>query len=184
MTNASIFPLNFAPTLKSLTLLCLTTLSLGAAVSQADNGYGNPNPWGGPAMNANPWTANPMMHQARLIAVFKQRQAELDQRQDAQMQRILGGLDSGKLTSREAAALLREHLDIASQERSYLSDGRLGAQELKNLEQRLDEAERHITFEKRDREHAGDRGRSGDLNRPGELGRQGVLGYQGDGGRH
>jgi hypothetical protein len=163
-------------TLKTLSLLGLTGLTLGAATSQADNGYGYyggaQNPWFGVAPNANPWMANPAYEQARIVATMKQRQAQLDQRQDNQMQRILNGMESGKLTSREAIGLLREHIAIANLERNYMADGRLGPNELISLEQRLAEAERHITFEQRDREKAPPVGRPGDMGRPGGYDRR------------
>jgi hypothetical protein len=188
--------MKFTPVLKTLTMLSLVTLTLAASSSQADSGYvyfgGNPspNPWAGAASNANPWLTNPAFQQARYLASIKQRQIEMDQRQEAQMQRILSGMDSGKLTSREAAGLIREHLSIANQERSYLSDGRLGPDELRNLERRLAEAEQHIMFEKRDHEQAGPMGhhgemnRSGEMNRPSDMGRSVDMGRPGDMGRH
>jgi hypothetical protein len=165
-------------TLKNLSLLGLTSLTLVAATSQADNGYGyyggpqNPNPWFGTAPNANPWMTNPAYEQARIVATMKQRQAQLDQRQDQQLQRILNGMESGKLTLGEAVGLLREHLAIANLERSYMADGRLGPNELVSLEQRLAEAERHITFEQRDREQAPPVGRPSDMGRPGGYDRR------------
>jgi hypothetical protein len=177
--------MKIATTMKTLTLLGLTTLTLTAAPSQADNGYvffgrapmTDPVPWGAVPPNANPWLNNAAFQQARFAAVVKQRQAQLDQRQDTQMQRILNGMDSGRLSSREAAGLLREHLAIADLERNFMSDGRLGPDELASLERRLSDAERHITFEQNDREkaapggHPGDGGRSGDMGRQGEYGR-------------
>jgi len=173
---------NTATTLKKLALLGLASLSLAAASSQADNSYDygnydrvpNVNPWVGAAPNLNPWINRPGYQQARFAAALKQRQAQLDERQDAQMQRILNGMESGRLTLREATGLLREHLDIAKLERGYMADGRLGPNELASLEQRLNEAERHITFEQRDREKA-DRG-----DRPGEMGRPVDMDRRGD----
>jgi len=169
------YTMKITTTLKTLTMLGLTTLTLAATSSQADNGYGyyggNPNPWVGAAPNTNPWLASPAMNQMRYLAAFKQRQAELDQRQDAQMQRILNGMESGKLTSREAAALIREHLAIANLERSYMADGRLGPEELISLEKRLAEADQHIQYEKNDREQSGPKGKPGDMGRPGDYGR-------------
>ncbi len=174
--------MKIATTLKTLSLIGLTTLTLAAVTSRADNDYGNygrapnPNPWAGPAPYANPWMANPAFQQAQILAAMKQRQAQLDQRQDAQMQRILSGMDSGRLTSKEAAGLIREHLSIANLERNYLSDGRLGPNELVSLEQRLAEAERHITFEQNDRERVAPIGRPGDKGRPDDMGRPGDYG--------
>ncbi len=167
-----------ANTLKTLSLLGLTALSLAAATSQADNGYGyygvppNANPWVGAPQNANPWMANPGYQQAQIVAAMRQRQAQLDQRQDQQMQRILSGMESGKLTSREAVGLLREHLAIANLERSYMADGRLGPNELVSLEQRLAQAEQHITIEQKDREQVAPVGRPGDMGRPGGYDRR------------
>lgn len=160
--------------LKTLAMLSLTTLSLAATSSQAQTGYiyfgGNqaPNPWAGAAPNVNPWMNNQGMQQARHIAVLKQRQIELDQRQDAQMQRILKGMDHGKLTSQEAAGLIREHLDIANLERRFLADGRLGPNEMAHLEKRLDEAAKNIKWEIRDRERTAVMERPGDNRHPSE----------------
>jgi hypothetical protein len=162
--------------LKSVSLLALTSLTLAAATSQADNGYyggaQNPNPWYGTPPNANPWMANPAYQQARIIVTLKQRQEQLDQRQDQQMLRILTGMESGQLTSREAAGLLRENLAIASLERRYVVDGRLGPNELSSLEQRLAEAERHVVLELHDRERTPPIGHPGDMGRPGEYDRR------------
>jgi hypothetical protein len=132
--------------LKTLAMLGLTTLTLAAGSSQANGGFVS---FGG---NAHPWVSHSAVHQGRYQAEMKQRHAQLDQRQDAQMQRILKGMDNGKLTSREAADLLREHLAIANMERSFLADGRLGPNELAHLEKRLDIAAKNIKWEIRDRE--------------------------------
>ena len=176
--------MKIATTMKTLALLGLTTMTLGAAASQADSGYvffgrapiADPVPWGAVPPNANPWLNNAAFQQARFAAVVKQRQVQLDQRQDAQMQRILNGMDSGRLSSREAAGLLREHLAIANLERSFMSDGRLGPDELASLERHLSDAERHITFEQNDREKASSGGRPGEMGRPDEMGRHGEYG--------
>ena len=171
-------------TLKNLSLLGLSSVALVAASSHADTGYGNygtvPNPYPsyGVVPNANPWMANQAYQQARILAALKQRQEQLDQRQDAQMLRILNGMESGKLTSREAVALLREHLAIANLERRYMADGRLGPNELASLEQRLAEAERHITFERRDRERTAPNGRPGNGDRPGDMDRPGEYDHR------
>lgn len=160
--------MKLATTVKTLTLLGLTSLTLASAPSQADNGFiyfgGNPNP--------NPWLNGPAYQQARYQAMMKERLAQLDQRQDAQLQRILGGMEDGRLNMREAASLLREHVAIAAMERNYLSDGRLGPNELHDLEQRLEVANRHIQFEKNDREQRGPAGRPNDWGHPGDGGRR------------
>lgn len=149
--------MKIATTMKSLTLLGLTALTLGAASSQADPGYG----YYGGNPNFNPWLNGPAQQQARYYASMKERQQQLDQRMDNQLQRILGGMDQGKLTLREASDLLREHLAISTMERNYMADGRLGPNELVDLEHRVEEASRHIMFEKHDREQVGQKGRPG-----------------------
>jgi hypothetical protein len=160
--------MKIATTLKTLTLLGLTSLTLASAASHADNGYGGYdrapawNPWGGASQNANPWMNVPAMHQPRFAAEMKQRLAQLDQRQDNQMQRILHGMEKGKITLNEAVGLLREHVAIANLERSYMADGRLGPRELVSLEQRLDEAAKQIKFEQKDREKVSYNERRGD----------------------
>ncbi len=140
--------MKLSTSLKSLTILGLTTLSLASTSSQAQTGNVH---FGG---NSNPWMNNASMQQASRIEVLQQRQTQLDRIQDAQMQHILKGMESGKLTSHEAAGLIREHIDIANLERSYLADGRLGPFELDNLEQRLNQAAKHIKWETKDREQA------------------------------
>ncbi len=66
--------MKFTPFAKTLALLGLASLTLAA---HADNNYGN---YGG-----NPWMANPAYQQANYLAAMKQRQAQLDQRLDAQL---------------------------------------------------------------------------------------------------
>ncbi len=112
--------MKIATTLKTMTLLGLTSLTLASGLSQADNGFVSferapmSNPWAGNAQYANPWMANPAYQQARIAAEMRERQIQLDQRQDKQMERILNGMENGKLTLREAVDLLREHVDIAN----------------------------------------------------------------------
>jgi hypothetical protein len=167
--------MKFTTVVKTLTLLGLTSLTLAAAPSQADNGfvYFGTNPGGYPAANpaANPWLAGPAYQQARYVASMKERQAQMDQHMDAQLQRIIGGIENGRLTARESVGLLREHLAISSLERNYMADGRLGPGELANLEQRLAEADRHIVFEKNDRDVRGPIGAppmGAPMDRPGD----------------
>lgn len=169
--------MKIATQLKTLTMLGLTTLTMAATPSQADNGYfyfGSnpmPTPWASVPPNANPWMHNPAMQQARYLAAVKQRVADLDKAQDAQMQRILNGMESGKVTAAEAVGLIREHVAIANLERKYTADGKLGMNELESLEQRLAEAARHIKFETKDREKSGPVGGRYDGGRPDDHGR-------------
>ena len=176
--------MKIATQLKALTMLGLTTLTLAATPSQADNGYfyfGSnpmPAPWVGVPHDANPWMMNnPAMQQARYLAAVKQRVADLDKAQDAQMQRILNGMESGRVTLAEAVGLIREHVAIANLERKYTADGKLGMNELESLEQRLAEAGRHIKFETKDREKSGPVGGRYDGGRPDDAGRYDGHGH-------
>jgi hydroxyacyl-ACP dehydratase HTD2-like protein with hotdog domain len=90
---------------------------------------------------------------------FKQQLEDFDRRMDGQLQRILKGMEQGKLTMNEAITLLQEHQEINALQRQYLEDGRLGHRELFDLDHRLDQASRNIMFEKRDDERLGFYGR-------------------------
>ena len=157
--------MKFTTTLKTLAVAGLTSLTLAATTSQADPG----NPYYGGYQNANPWLSPPANPQMQYLAAMKGRLAQFNLRQDAQMQRILGGMESGQLTMREAVSLLREHVAISALQRNYLADGRLGPNELVDLEKRLEVANQHIVFEQSDRERSGQTGRPGDVGRPGDM---------------
>lgn len=133
-----------ATKIKTLCLAGLTSALLISGASQADPGFHRPmyNP---PAVN--PYLAPP--------ADFRQHVSQFDARLDAQLQRILTGMETGKLTLREAVGLLREHQAINALERQFLADGRLGPRELADLDHRLDAASRHIAAEKHDGERLG-----------------------------
>ena len=131
-------------TIKTFCLVGVTSLGLHAGASQADFGdyRGNDNPY----MPAT---------QAPYNGGFKQQLDQFDLRLDNQLQRILNGMQSGKVTMREAINLLREHQVINALERQYLADGRLGLRELFDLDRRLDEASTHIFWEAHDYERTG-----------------------------
>jgi hypothetical protein len=78
--------------------------------------------------------------------------AQIGERQDNQLDRILEGLRSGKLTQIEFFNLMQEQRGIRQQERQYLADGFLGPREYESLNQALNRADEHIRFEKHDRE--------------------------------
>jgi hypothetical protein len=136
--------MKFANTVKTLCLVGVTSLGLYAGASHAD--FGNNQGYQNPYMPAS---------QAHYNAGFKQQLVQFDQRMDNQLQRILKGMEQGKLTMREAVDLLQEHVVISTLERQYLADGRLGPRELFDLDRRLDQASQHILFENRDREQVG-----------------------------
>jgi hypothetical protein len=140
--------MNIANTVKTLCAVGVTSLGLYAGASQADfDGY-----------RGNPYLSAPHAH---FDAGFKQQMEEFDIRMDRQLQRILGGMEAGKLTMKEAIRLLQEHQAISALERQYLRDGRLGPRELFDLDRRLDQASQHIFWEKQDYERTGFNGRYG-----------------------
>jgi hypothetical protein len=55
------------------------------------------------------------------------------------------------LVAKETALLLREQREISRLESRYLIDGVLSRSEYRDLEERLDAAERHVFREKHDR---------------------------------
>lgn len=118
------------------------TLALAATPTLADPGYG-------------PGMSGPE-HAWRHDGQMRARMEQVNQRQERQFQRILGGMERGQLNMREAIALLREHQEINALERRYLADGRLGPMEMQDLERRLDEASNHIRFERHDDERRGE----------------------------
>jgi len=141
--------MNIANIVKTLGVVGATSLSLQAGSSQAESHvYANYD---------NPWLSVPEYQHMQHRGGFRQQARAFDERLDRQLQRILHGMESGRLNMREAAALLNEHVEINRLERQYLADGRFGPYELKDLEHRLDRAGRHIFFEKHDDERRGDR---------------------------
>lgn len=139
--------MTFRTQVKTLALVGITVLSLTAGVSQADAGR----PFG------NPWLQPPAPVKASHHPVSKVDLERYEARQDKQLERILMGMERGHLNRAEATSLLREHLAIATLERQYLADGRLGPRELDELERRLDQAGRRIREEVRDDEGVGNR---------------------------
>jgi hypothetical protein len=77
---------------------------------------------------------------------------QIDERQDNQLDRILAGLRSGKLTQNEFFNLMQEQRSIRQQERQFLTDGFLGPREFESLNHALNRADEHIRFEKHDQE--------------------------------
>lgn len=134
--------MNISKTVKTLCVVGVTSLGLYASASQADFG----------GYRGNPYMPAP---QAHYDGSFKQQVDQFDVRMDNQLQRILNGMEAGKLTMKEAIRLLQEHQAISALERQYMRDGRLGPRELFDLDRRLDQASQHIRWEKQDFERTG-----------------------------
>jgi hypothetical protein len=137
--------MNARITLKTLTAMTLLAVSLGGATAYADQGVEiqrRPVPGWGDAPSFPP-RGDDYREDAR--------QDRIDLRQEELMDRILHGIEAGRLDSRETVMLLREQRDITKLERAFLRDGYLSRFEYQTLEDRLDDAERHISREQHDR---------------------------------
>jgi len=133
--------MKFANTLKTLALVAVSTAGFAAGTSQAD--------FSGPGGFYNPYMPAPQVQHQR---DFRGQLDEFEMRMDRQLQRILKGIEDGKLTRSETIDLLREHQAINMMERKFLADGRMGPKEIAELDRRLDMASRNIKMENRDRE--------------------------------
>jgi hypothetical protein len=141
--------MNIAKTVKTLCIVGVASLGLQAGASLADyEGYRGYNPY-------------MPSHQSYQDATFRAQVEQFDARMDRQLQRILNGMESGKVTMKEAIRLLQEHQAINALERQYSRDGRLGPRELMDLDRRLDQANSNIFWEKHDYDRAGFNGRPG-----------------------
>lgn len=77
---------------------------------------------------------------------------QIDARQDRQMDRILTGMQEGRLTRSEFRELMHEQHRIRAMERHFTADGFLDAREFRRLDHALDLASHNIRTEKHDRQ--------------------------------
>jgi hypothetical protein len=78
-------------------------------------------------------------------------EARINQRQDRQERRITQGVQSGTLTTREAAGLVKQQKSIRAYERRSRVDGNgLSPLERARIEQRQDRASQNIFLQKHD----------------------------------
>ncbi|HVE51583.1 MAG TPA: hypothetical protein VNG69_18415 [Casimicrobiaceae bacterium] len=78
------------------------------------------------------------------------RNFSIDQREANMRNRIQRGIESGRVTRREARQLLRELDDIEAKERAFAADGRLGRRERDELHNDLDHLANRIRAQLRD----------------------------------
>lgn len=86
---------------------------------------------------------------------YQQRQdfsAQVDARQDRQMERIRAGMQEGHLTRAEFRELMHEQREIRAMEHYFRADGFIDAREFQRLDRALDVASRNIRAEKHDRQ--------------------------------
>lgn len=146
--------MNVTKTFKTLALVAVSTAGLYAGASQADfPGHGG---------YYNPYMPAPQVQHQR---DFRNQVEAFEKRLDNQLQRILKGIEEGRLTRGETIELLQEHQAINTLERKFLADGRMGPRELAELDHRLDVASRNIKSENRDRQRVAANPRHDDWRR-------------------
>ncbi len=125
---------------KTLSLIALSSLTLVAGPSQA-HGWSNPYL---PAMQYG--------HYQPIYAPSPQQRGSVDARQQTQQERIRDGIAEGRISRHEARDLYREQKEIEMAQRRFLADGRLSRDEYLRLDRMLDQADREIRAEQRDRD--------------------------------
>lgn len=136
--------MNVRNTLKTVATTTLIALALGGAAAQADTTVEIQKR---PASGWNDGSAFPGHHNDYRD---DKRQDRVDQRQDDLLERVLSGIESGRLDRRESVFALRDLRDIAKLERTYLVDNYLSRFEYETLDDRLDAAERRLFRDKHD----------------------------------
>lgn len=75
----------------------------------------------------------------------------INDRQDQQLDRIVAGVNTNRISKDEFSALMAQQKDIRTQERSYLSDGFFSREEYQQLTAALDAADQAIRQNRRGR---------------------------------
>jgi hypothetical protein len=130
---------------KTLTIAALSTLTLMAGASQA-------NDWGRYERVNAPYFPNRPDFDHRGPGAFPQPEVRynIDARQQQQMEQIMHGLRTGDISRHEARRLMYEQREIEQLQHQYLADGRLNRDEWQDLDRRLDRAAHDIRAEKHD----------------------------------
>lgn len=145
---------------KFLGLAALSSLSLMAGTSQADN-WGPRMPNGfppAPAFMPQPPMGMPIALPGNYCppkVVARVAYSPVNTIQAEQQERIYNGIRTGQLTQREAEELFRDQRKIDKVEQRYLADGRLTRGEWFDLNDRLRDASQEIREEKHDRDYYG-----------------------------
>jgi len=137
----------------NLSLIALSCLALAAGSAQA-HGWGDQNPYLPVVAPMAPNHADHRDFDERFERDSSPRHdgyANIDLRQQHQMERIRNGMATGQITRHEARDLVREQREIERTQRYYLADGRLSRDEWISLDRMLDQAANHIRAEKHDR---------------------------------
>jgi len=143
--NRQEIDMNVRNTLKTVATTTLLALALGGAAAQADTTVEiQKRP--APGWNDGPHFPGHPGSEYR----DDKRQDRVDLRQDDLLERVLSGIESGRLDRKESVFALRDLRDIAKLERAYLADNYLSRFEYDTLDDRLDAAERRLFRDKHD----------------------------------
>lgn len=77
--------------------------------------------------------------------------AAINDRQDAQLDKVVEGVNAGQITRDQFAALMAQQKEIRNKERAFLADGFLSQQEYQTLQADMDNVEQAIRFASRGR---------------------------------
>ena len=77
--------------------------------------------------------------------------AAINDRQDAQLDKVVAGVNTGLITRDQFAALMAQQKDIRSKERTFLADGFLSQPEYQALQADMDTVDQAIRFASRGR---------------------------------
>jgi hypothetical protein len=75
----------------------------------------------------------------------------INDRQDAQLDKVVEGVNAGQITREQFAALMAQQKDIRNKERTFLADGFLSQQEYQTLQADMDTVDQAIRFASRGR---------------------------------
>jgi hypothetical protein len=112
----------------------------------------------------NFWLERERAFQAREVAFLereRQRQlvvennraaaANINDRQDAQLDKVIEGVNNGRITRDQFSAVMAQHKDIRNKERDFLKDGFLSQPEYQALQADMDNVDQAIRFASRGR---------------------------------
>jgi hypothetical protein len=77
--------------------------------------------------------------------------AAINDRQDAQLDKVVEGVNAGQITREQFAALMAQQKDIRNKERTFLADGFLSQAEYQALQADMDQVDQAIRFASRGR---------------------------------
>jgi hypothetical protein len=140
------------------TNMILKTLGVAAVMAVSTGAFANGWNGGGPRFGFPDYNNGPVLKES--LNLIK----NVNDRQDQQLERILGQFYAGRLTQAELRKLMDEQGDIRRMERSFMADGLLNPFEFQKLDDALDAASRRIFKEAHDAQGRPSQGSYGGWN--------------------